>query len=218
MRYNSAIIATNADLLADILRDTLQDFDVGPVLIVRDENELTAGIKNTRPRFVFLENCFRGQGTEEFILRLAKRNPDIRIAVWSAMAVRPVIAARYILAGAESYFSLRDRGENIADVLKLIASGRRYYSSDVKAVIESDTYFPDMKGKLTLREIEIVKLAVTKKNNREIADTLGISIATVKFHKAHIYRKCGGNTPVDILRYGLAQGVIRPEDIGGAEQ
>ncbi|MDR2786168.1 MAG: LuxR C-terminal-related transcriptional regulator [Treponema sp.] len=215
MRYNSAIIATNADFLADILRDTLRDYDVKPVLVMRNENELLAGIKNGCPRFVFLENCFRGQGTEEFILRLVKRNRDVRIVVWSAMAVKPVIAARYILAGAESYFSLRDR--DIADIVKLIAGGRRYCPPDVQAVIGSETYFPDMTGKLTLREIEIIKLSVTKKNNREIAGALGISVATVKFHKASIYRKCGGNTPVDILRYGLVQGVICPEDIGGTE-
>jgi hypothetical protein len=100
MRYNSVIIATNADFLADILRDTLRDFDAGPVLTAHNENELLAGIKNY-PRFVFLEHCFRGPGTEDLILRLVKRDRDMRIAVWSAMAVKPVIAARYILAGAE---------------------------------------------------------------------------------------------------------------------
>jgi DNA-binding NarL/FixJ family response regulator len=217
MRYNGVIIATNADILADILRDTLRDFDVRPVLTAHNENELLAGIKNN-PRFVFLENCFRGQGTEELIPRLVKRDGDIRIAVWSAMAVKPVIAARYILAGAESYFSLRDTDKSVVDVVKLITGGVRYCPPEVQAVIGSETYFPDMTGKLTLREIEIIKLSVTKKNNREIAGVLGISVATVKYHKASIYRKCGGNTPVDILRYGLAQGVIRPEDIGGAEQ
>jgi DNA-binding NarL/FixJ family response regulator len=213
MRYNSVIIATNADFLADILRDTLRDFDVGPVLAVRTEDELLAGIKNNRPRFVFLENCFRGQGAEEFIQRLVKRDRNAGIVVWSAMAVKPVIAARYILAGAESYFSLRDMDKSIADILERIATGRRYCPPDVKAVIESDTYFPDMKGKMTMREKEIVKLSITGRNNRKIAETLGIQMSTVKSHKASIYRKCGGNTPVDILRYGLIQGIIRLEDL-----
>ena len=213
MRYNSVIIATDADFLADILRDTLRDFDVKPVLAVRNENELLAGMKNNNPRFVFLENCFRGQGTEEFIPRLAKLNRDVRVVVWSAMAVKPVIAARYILAGAESYFSLRDTDKSITDILERIVSGRRYCPADVKAVIESDTYFPDMKGNLTMREKEIIKLSVTGRNNRKIAETLGIQMSTVKSHKASIYRKCGGNTPVDILRYGLIQGIIRLEDL-----
>jgi DNA-binding NarL/FixJ family response regulator len=213
MRYNGVIIATNADFLADILRDTLRDFDVRPVLAVRNENELLNGIRNTCPRFVFLENCFRGQGTEEFILRLTKRERDVRLVVWSAMAVKPVIAARYILAGAESYFSLRETDKSIAEILERIVRGRRYCPAEVKGVIESDTYFPDMSGKLTLREKEIIKLSITRKNNREIAETLGVQMSTVKSHKASIYRKCGGNTPVDMLRYGLVQGVIRLEDL-----
>jgi DNA-binding NarL/FixJ family response regulator len=213
MRYNGVIIATNADFLADMLRDIVRDFDMGPVLAVRNETELLAGMKNNYPRIVFLENCFRGQGTEEFIQRLVKQNRDMRVVVWSAMAVKPVIAALYILAGAESYFSLRDTDKSIADILERIASGRRYCPADVKAVIESDTYFPDMKGKATMREKEIVKLSITGWNNRKIAETLGVQMSTVKHHKASIYRKCGGNTPVDILRYGLIQGIIRLEDL-----
>jgi DNA-binding NarL/FixJ family response regulator len=147
-------------------------------------------------------------------MRTVRRNRDLRIAVWSAQAVQPVIAARFILAGAESYFSLRDTEEHIAAVLNRIATGRRYCPAEVKMIVESDTYFPDMKGKLTRREIELIKVSITRQSNRAIADALGISVATVKQHKVNIYRKCGGNTPVELLRYGLRQGVIRPEDLG----
>jgi DNA-binding NarL/FixJ family response regulator len=211
MNNNSVIIASSAGFLADILRDILRDFEVRPILTARNEKELVTGIQNRYPRFVFLENCFCGPGTEEFILRMVKRDRDIRVVVWSAMAVKAVIAARYILAGAESYFSLRDK--DIGEVLKVITAGRRYCPADVQAVIDSDTYFPDVQGKLTPREIEIIKLTVTEQKNREIAEALGICVATVKNHKARIYRKCGGNTAVDILRYGLTQGVICPEDL-----
>jgi hypothetical protein len=51
MKYNSVIIATNADFLADMPRDKLQDLDVGVVLAVRNENELFGRIKNNHPRF-----------------------------------------------------------------------------------------------------------------------------------------------------------------------
>jgi DNA-binding NarL/FixJ family response regulator len=213
MSHNSVIIATNADFLADMLRDKLRDLGVGVAWAVRNENELLTRITNNFPRMVFLENCFRGQGTEELIQRIVKQNRDMRIAVWSAMAVKPVIAARFLLAGAESYFSLRDTEEHIAGILNRIATGRRYYPAEVKTIVESDTYFPDLTGKLTMREIEIIKLSISGQNNQAIGDLLGISVPTVKLHKVNIYRKCGGNTPVDILRYGLIQGVIRLEDL-----
>jgi DNA-binding NarL/FixJ family response regulator len=214
MRNNSVIIATGADFLADILREKLRDFDAGAAAVVHSETELLSRIRDRFPRFVLLENYFRGQGVEELIMRMVKRDRELRIAVWSAQAVKPVIAARYILAGAESYFSLRDTEENIAAALNRIVTGRRYCPAEVKTIVESDTYFPDMKGKLTMREIEVIKLSVTRQKNRAIADVLGISVSTVKRHKVNIYRKCGGNTTVDMLRYGFRQGVIHPEDLG----
>ena len=51
------------------------------------------------------------------------------------------------------------------------------------------------------------------KTNKELGDILSISINTVKMHKKNIYRKCGGNTPVDILINGLRKGVINVEDL-----
>jgi DNA-binding NarL/FixJ family response regulator len=194
----------------------LLDLDIG-ALRARDETELLGRIKNSYPRLVFLEDCFRGQGTEEFILRTVKRNPDLRVAVWSAQAVRPLIAARFILAGADSYFSLRDTDGNIAGILGRITAGRGYCPAEVKAIVESDTYFPDMNGELTPRERQIVKLSAAGQSNREMAEALGIRLSTVKLHKANIYRKCAGNTPVDILRYGLSRGIICPEDLKNQE-
>jgi hypothetical protein len=43
MRNNSVIIATSADFLADILRDTLQNLNMG-VIVAHNENELLARI------------------------------------------------------------------------------------------------------------------------------------------------------------------------------
>jgi DNA-binding NarL/FixJ family response regulator len=213
MRNNSVIIATGADFLADTLKDILRDLDTGIVFVVRDEDELLARIKNSYPRCVFLENCFREQATEEYVQRLTRRYRDLRIAVWSASTVRPVIAARYIFAGAESYFSLRDTDKDIGDVLGYILRGRHYCPGTVREILDKGSYVPRIGKGLTAREVEIAKLSVSGQSNREIADVLGIRLPTVKQHKANIYRKCGGNSPVDILRYGLTRGIICPEDL-----
>jgi DNA-binding NarL/FixJ family response regulator len=214
MRNNNVIIATSANALAVVLREKLRNLNVQAVTIAENDGELINGIKTNYPRFVFLENCFHEQTTEEYILRLIKRHRDLRIVVWSASKVKPVIAARYILAGAESFFSLRDTDENIRDVLKRIIAGQQYYPAEVETIIDTGSYMPTIGGELTIREIEVLKLCIGGWNNQVIAETLGIKFHTVKAHKLHIYRKCGGNTPIDILRYGLQQGIITPEDLG----
>jgi DNA-binding NarL/FixJ family response regulator len=214
MNNRGVIIASGAGCLAAVLRDTLQILDVRPVVVAPDDQTLTERITSGSPRLVLLENCFREEATEEYVLRLAKRYRDLRIAVWSASAVKPVIAARYVLAGAESFFSLREKDVNIAEVLRRIIAGQPYYPAGVKAVLDGGSYVPVFGGELTLREIETARLCADGKTTKEIAAALGVKAATVKAHKLHIYRKCGGNTPVDILRYGIMRGFISPEELG----
>jgi DNA-binding NarL/FixJ family response regulator len=213
MNNRGVIIASSADCLTAVLRDTLKNLDVHPVAAAPDDQTLTERIKTGYPCFVLLENCLREQAMEEYVLRLMRRYRDLRIVVWSASTVKPVIAARYILAGAESFFSLRDRDVPVTDILHRIIAGKYYYPAGVEAILDEGSYVPVLGGELTLREIETARLCADGKTTKEIAATLGIKASTVKAHKLHIYRKCGGNTPVDILRYGLMQGFISPEDL-----
>ena len=211
MRNSSVIIATNAEFLADTLREKLRDAGL-QVFVVGNDNDLTVKIKAVFPRFVFLEHCFHGYGTDLYIQRLVKHNRNLNITVWAASEVKPLAAARFIAAGAESFLSLRDTDNNIQTIIFRIAGGRQYYPADVEAVLDKDCAYPAIGEELTRREIEIIKLSVEGKTNQQIGDALSLSLHTVKFHKANIYRKCGGNTPVDILRNGLIRGIIHSED------
>ena len=211
MRNNCVIIATNAGFLADMLMGKLLDAGL-QVFVTGTDDDLAAKIKAVFPRFIFLEHCFHGHGTDVFIQRMVRRYKSVRVAVWAVSEVKPIAAARYIAAGAESFFSLRDTESHIETILCQIAGGRHYYSADVEEVLEMDRAYPVIGEELTEREREIIRLSVGGKTNQQIADVLSLSVHTVRFHKANIYRKCGGNTPVDILRNGLVRGIIGPED------
>jgi DNA-binding NarL/FixJ family response regulator len=211
MRNNSVIIATNACFLADTLREKLRDASF-QVFTAATDHELADKIKAVFPRLIFLEHCFHGYGTDVYIQRVVQKNRNIRIAVWAASEVKPLAAARFIAAGAESFFSLRDTNQNIETVFDRIAGGRSYCPADVEAMLNRDSVYPAAGEKLTRREIEIIKLTVSGKSNKEIGGILSLSFHTVRFHKAGIYRKCGGSTPVDILRNGLIRGIISPCD------
>ncbi len=50
------------------------------------------------------------------------------------------------------------------------------------------------------------------KSNKEIGEALSVTVHAVKYHKANIYRKCGGNKGVDILRDGIKRGIINFDD------
>ena len=211
MGNNSVIIATNAGFLADVLMGKLLDAGF-QVFVAGTDGDLAAKIRAVLPRFVFLEHCFHGHGTDAFIQRMARGNKGVKIAVWAAAEVKPIAVARYIAAGAESFFSLRETDSHVGKVISQIAGGRYYYPADVKEVLEMDCAYPVIGEELTEREREIVRLSIGGKTNQQIADVLSLSIHTVRFHKSNIYRKCGGNTPVDILCNGIKRGIIHPDD------
>ena len=210
MRNNSVIIATNAHFLAATLREKLRDIFF-QVFIAANDYELTDKIKTIYPRFVFLEHCFHGHVTDVYIQKLVRRNKKIRIAVWSASELKPLAAARFIAAGAESFISLRDTYKNIESVLKQIAEGQPYYPANVGAALDKNCAYP-VNGELTLREKEIIKLSILGKSNNEMSDILALSYHTIRFYKSKIYRRYGGNMPIDILRNAIKRGIIDVDD------
>jgi len=60
---------------------------------------------------------------------------------------------------------------------------------------------------LTRREIEVLRLVATGESNREIADSLFISLATVKRHMTNILGKLGVSTRYEAALYARSHGL-----------
>jgi DNA-binding NarL/FixJ family response regulator len=61
---------------------------------------------------------------------------------------------------------------------------------------------------LTPREIEVLELVAEGLSNKSIADRLGISDQTVKFHLASISGKLGASNRTDAVRRAVRAGLI----------
>jgi len=210
MRDNSVVIATTAGLFADILGEKLRDayFNVS---IAATAEDLAVRVRTAFPKFVFIEHCFYGIGTDAFIQRMAKRYRAIHIAVWAVSELKPIAAARFIHAGAESFFSMRETNSKIDNALCLITGGRRYCPANVEAFIKNERSYPVIGKEFTGREIDILKLLADGYKNKDIAEALSVSVHSVRFHRGNINRKCGGNPAGEILRYGMERGIIPVE-------
>ena len=61
---------------------------------------------------------------------------------------------------------------------------------------------------LTARETEVLELVALGLSNKRIAERLGISDQTVKFHVASISGKLGGANRTDVVRRAVRRGLI----------
>lgn len=61
---------------------------------------------------------------------------------------------------------------------------------------------------LTHRELQVLRLLAEGVGNREIAERLGVSEHTVKFHLSAIFGKLGASTRTDAVRRAVRAGLI----------
>jgi DNA-binding CsgD family transcriptional regulator len=71
-------------------------------------------------------------------------------------------------------------------------------------------------GNLTQRETEILRLVVLGGSNRDIAERLFISIATVKKHLENLMAKAGVSRRQELLQFAISIGVLVIEDLRDA--
>lgn len=67
---------------------------------------------------------------------------------------------------------------------------------------------PAPTGELTEREVEILRLIVKGHTNRQIADTLSLSVRTVEYHRSNLMGKLGLHSRADLVRYAAEHGLL----------
>ena len=73
-------------------------------------------------------------------------------------------------------------------------------SSRPAGIVRND---PGKRCPLTPREVEVLRLIVAGRSNREIAQALVISVATVERHVSNIYAKIGARNRADATAYAF---------------
>jgi len=98
-----------------------------------------------------------------------------------------VLAA--IDAGAKGYLLKDAAPEKLRQAILDTAAGKPTLSSEVAALLMTRMQQPQVS--LSSREVELLALLATGATNKQLAQSLFISEATVKTHLVHIYQKLG---------------------------
>ena len=79
-------------------------------------------------------------------------------------------------------------------------------SPEATLVLANSVAQPQIAGeRLTERERDVLKCMVDGLNNNEIAETLVVSLGTVKFHISNIFHKLGVDSRVEAVKLALEQ-------------
>ena len=104
-----------------------------------------------------------------------------------------------IQAGADGYLLKGSSKEEFLKALHTVANGGKYFSGDISSILIGQLTNPVLTAEpkqslgedqlITKREKEILKLLLTGKGNKEIAEALDISKRTAEVHRFNLMKK-----------------------------
>jgi two-component system, NarL family, response regulator NreC len=146
--------------------------------------------------------------------QIVRRRPDIHVLILS-MHANEAYLIQALKAGAKGYL-LKDSADiDLIRGVAVVASGKSFFSPAVAKVMLDDYVrrladkgVADRYDTLSEREREIFQLVAEGHSNKDIAELLSVSPATVETHRAHILQKLDVHNTAELVLYAVRRGVI----------
>ncbi len=114
-----------------------------------------------------------------------------------------------IEAGATGYLLKDAPRDDLLRAVRSAAAGEAVLSPSVAARLLDQVRQP-VKETVSQRELEVLQLIASGATNREVAERLFVSEATVKTHLLHIYAKLGVNDRAAAVGAAFEKGLLTP--------
>jgi DNA-binding NarL/FixJ family response regulator len=146
--------------------------------------------------------------------QVMRRLPRLHVLILSMHADEAYIT-QALQAGAQGYLLKDSADVELIRAVTAIAAGKSFFSPAVARVMLDDYVrhladkgIADRFDSLSEREREIFQLIAEGHSNKEVAEILSISPATVETHRAHILQKLDIHNTAELVLYAVRRGVI----------
>ena len=208
------LIVSRAVKLYSFIEERFREMGFENITVTGVEKDgLNMLINELKPWIVFIGCKFYQCCTPFMMAGLHKSFPKLNFAAVSVTDFPDDLAMYFIVNGARSYVNFWEGEEEFFKGMKEIREGRGYVSPEVQRRIDMRSVSPDPSGKLSDRQIEIIRLVANGYSGAEIADTLHISKGTVDNSKSEIYTAMNVRNENEVVRVAIHQGIIKPEEL-----
>jgi DNA-binding NarL/FixJ family response regulator len=163
-----------------------------------DGLEALSLIDSAQPDLLILDIRMPNMTGIEVVEKLRSKNNFVKIVMLS-MHESEEYVLKSIQAGADGYLLKGSSKEEFLKALHTVANGGKYFSGDISSILigqlTNSVLTSEPKQSLgddqiiTKREKEILKLLLTGKGNKEIAEALDISKRTAEVHRFNLMKK-----------------------------
>ena len=165
--------------------------------------EAVNAFRTHRPDVTLMDLQLPAMDGIEAIQIIRSEFPEARIIVLTTYAGDAQVV-RAVKAGARAYVLKEDMLDELLHTIRAVHAGKKRIPSDIAAeLIAHATH-----DALTEGEVDVLKLIAAGNANKQIADKLSISEATVKSRVTNILSKLGASDRAHAVTIGLKRGII----------
>lgn len=170
-----------------------------------------------QPDLVLMDIAMPGISGIEATSQLKERLPQVRVLVLTMHDDEEFFFA-VVRAGASGYILKHSEPQELLSAIRSVGDDQTFLSPTVARVLlegymtvasdqENDKY-----GSLSPREREVLQLVASGQTNREIAQSLFLSVRTVEKHRQAAMHKLDLSSPGEVMKYAIRRGLITTYD------
>jgi two-component system NarL family response regulator len=156
------------------------------------------------PHVTLMDQRLPGLSGSEATHAIRSAFPDARIIVLSTYVCDEEIYTA-LQFGAMAYLPKSVQREELTQAIRKASQGLRHITPEVAAVLAEGM----SRSHLSSRELDVLRLLVGGKRNREIAAVLDITEGTVKLHVSNILGKLAVADRTEAVTVALQRGIIQ---------
>jgi two-component system response regulator NreC len=201
------VLADDHAVVRGALRALLEgqeDFEI--VGEAADIASTRAAVLEHRPRVLILDVNMPDGLAVDALADLREGSPGTEVVLLT-MERDLTLARRALEDGARGYLFKDAAHLELIDAVRHAAAGRDYVPAAIANGLRKGREAEE-RPLLSPRETEVLRLLALGHTNREIADSLELSVRTVETHRAHVQQKLGLSSRPDLTRYALAHGLV----------
>lgn len=170
-----------------------------------------------KPDIIIMDIAMPLMNGIEAAKRIKKHLPKTKIIILSMYSHENYIH-ELLETGISGYLLKDSSGRDIIHAIQAAMKNETFLSPSISKKV-MDTYLSPRKGlsreerfkQLSNREREVFQLIAEGLSTRQIAETLYVSVSTVKSHKIKIMEKLGIDSPFRLVHFAIQLGLVDPD-------
>jgi two-component system response regulator NreC len=208
------LLADDHKLVRHGIRRILSEAGCDVVGEADDGREAVRLAQELNPQVAVLDIGMPGLNGIEAAKQIGRHAPGVHVMMLS-MHADDVYVVRSLQAGAKGYLLKDSADTELIGAVSSVASGRSFLSPAVTSAVLDD-YVRRLAESgannrfetLSEREREVLQLIAEGQSNKQIAQTLGVSVSTVETHRAKVMTKLNLHSTAEIVLYAVRAGLV----------